>query len=448
MQIARLMERLVRRLLPRSFQGRSLLIVLMPLLITQIVALQLFYGNYLKVVSRRLADSVVSDLAFIVDSVEHMPGQRDWLITQARWRTQLEIDFHPGERLTTESAPFVLGPMDEDLTKAVLRVFDAPCHIDWKATRQSVRLEIALHDGILDVYIPRKRLDVGPIWLFVAWEVGSAILLFIIAGLFVGQQVRAVRRLAKAAENFGLGRDDGPIQPQGAREIRKAALAFNRMQARVNRFVTQRTAVLAGVSHDLRTPLTRLRLTLAMMPVEGSVEAQELRPDIEDMIADITEMERLIGSYLSFARGEGEEDPVPTDLLALVRDVAADTTRSGGEVLAIHAEQSLVVPVRPDAMRRVLINLAENARRHGGRMSFSLRRAGRSIEIILDDDGPGIAQSRRKDVFRAFSSTSGPDGGTGLGLTIARDIVAAHGGSVTLHNSPLGGLRVMLKLPR
>ncbi|NVN05900.1 two-component sensor histidine kinase [Asaia spathodeae] len=448
MRVARLTERVIRRLLPRSFQGRSLLIVLMPLLITQIVALQLFYGNYLNVVSRRLADGVVSDLSFIRDSVEHMPAQRDWLVTQARWRTQLEIDFHPGETLTTKNAPFVLGPMDEDLTNAVRRVFDAPCYIDWKATKQGVRLEIPLRDGVLDVIVPRKRLDVGPIWLFVAWEVGSAILLFIVAGLFVGKQVRAVRRLAKAAENFGLGRDDGPIRPQGALEVRKAALAFNRMQARVNRFVAQRTAVLAGVSHDLRTPLTRLRLTLAMMPVEGSVEAQELRPDIDDMVADIAEMERLIGSYLSFARGEGEEEPVPTDLATLIRDVAADTVRAGGEVLAIHAEQNLVVPVRPDAIRRVLINLAENARRHGGRMSFSLRQAGRMIEITLDDDGPGIAQSRRKDVFRAFNSTSGPEGGSGLGLTIARDIMAAHGGSVVLRNSPLGGLRVVLKLPR
>ncbi|NIE79715.1 MULTISPECIES: ATP-binding protein [Asaia] len=448
MKAARMLERVVRRLLPRSFQGRSLLIVLMPLLITQIVALQLFYGNYLNVVSRRLADSVVSDLAYIRDSVEHMPGQQDWILNQARWRTQLVIAFHPGARLTNAPAPFVLGPMDEDLTNAVRRVFDAPCYIDWNATRQSVRLDIPLHDGVLEVIVPRKRLDVGPIWLFVAWEVGSAILLFMVAGLFIGRQVRAVRRLAKAAENFGLGRDDGPIHPQGALEIRKAALAFNRMQARVNRFVTHRTAVLAGVSHDLRTPLTRLRLTLAMMPVEGSVEAQELRPDIEDMVADIAEMERLIGSYLSFARGEGEEDPVPTDLLALLRDVAAATTRAGGDVLAIHAEQGLTVPVRPDAMRRVLINLAENARRHGGRMMFSLRQTGRMVEITIDDDGPGIAQSRRKDVFRAFSSTAGPEGGSGLGLTIARDIMAAHGGSVVLRNSPLGGLRVMLKLPQ
>lgn len=448
MQPARLVERLVRRILPRSFQGRSLLIVLMPLLITQIVALQLFYGNYLNVVSRRLADSVVSDLAFIRDAVEHSPADQAWLVRQARWRTQLEIAFHPGKHLAVIRAPFVLGPMDEDLTNAVRRIFDAPCQIDWNATRQSVRLEIPLSDGVLDVIVPRKRLDVGPIWLFVAWEVGSAILLFIVAGLFIGRQVRAVRRLAKAAENFGLGRDDGPINPQGALEIRKAALAFNRMQARVNRFVTHRTAVLAGVSHDLRTPLTRLRLTLAMMPVEGAVEAQELRPDIEDMIADIAEMERLIGSYLSFARGEGEEDPVPTDLLAMLQDVAAATSRAGGEVLAIHAEQSLTVPVRPDAMRRVLINLAENARRHGGRMMFSLRQTGRMVEVTIDDDGPGIAQSRRKDVFRAFSSTAGPQGGTGLGLTIARDIMAAHGGSVVLRNSPLGGLRVMLKLPQ
>ncbi|WP_367160146.1 ATP-binding protein [Kozakia baliensis] len=444
---ARDFERVSRRFLPRSFFGRSLLIVLIPLLVTQAVALVLFYGTYLNVVSRRLSDSVVSELVLTMDMIEHAPQSTEWILSRARERTQLKIMFHSHQHLTTTGSTSVLGPMDEDLTHAIQMAFQRPCRIDWNATEQSVRIEIALHDGVLEVIAPRKRLDVGPIWLFVVWALGSSLLLFLIASLFIRNQVRAIRRLAQAAESFGLGRDMGPIHPEGAQEVRKAAVAFNRMQARVNRFVAQRTAVLAGVSHDLRTPLTRLRLSLAMIPTDGTIACADLRPDIEDMVADIGEMERLIGSYLSFARGEGSEEPVSTDLAALMQEVAQATTRAGGEVLAVHAEDHIIATVRPDAFRRVLINLADNARRHGGRMTFSLQRHDGMIEITIDDDGPGIAPSRRKQVFQAFNNGGSPTSGSGLGLTIVRDIMHAHGGNIALRNSPLGGLRVLLTLP-
>jgi len=194
------------------------------------------------------------------------------------------------------------------------------------------------------------------------------------------------------------------------------------------------------VSHDLRTPLTRLRLALAMMPADES-----LRQDLTDMSGDVDEMERLIGSYLSFARGEGTEQATPTDLAAMLEEVAASARRAGARV-SVEGPADLVLPLRPDAARRALTNLVDNARRHARRVALSVSRQGeRSVQVMVDDDGPGIPAEQREGLFRPFAS--GAAGGTGLGLTIARDIVRAHGGDIMLEDSPLGGLRARVQLP-
>ena len=286
---------------------------------------------------------------------------------------------------------------------------------------------------------PRKRLYTSMIYVYVLWLGGSSILLFSIAALFMRNQVRAIRRLAAAAENFGLGRDTGAIRPEGATEVRKAATAFNRMQERIRRFLTQRTEMLAGVSHDLRTPLTRLRLALAMLPAEG-----ELAAEAAEMTADVEEMERMITGYLAFARGEQAEQAQPVNLPLMLEDVAANARRAGAEV-GVDVPEPLTVQLRQDAMRRALTNLVDNARRYAGRISLSALAVGRSVLVMVDDNGPGIPLDRRESVFRPFES--GAAGGTGLGLTIARDIVRAHGGDITLEDSPLGGLRARVRLP-
>jgi two-component system osmolarity sensor histidine kinase EnvZ len=292
---------------------------------------------------------------------------------------------------------------------------------------------------VLDIKAPRKRLATGTIWLFVSWVVGTSLLLFGIAAAFMRNQVRAIRRLARSAEAFGMGREIPPIRPEGATEVRQAGAAFNRMQERIRRFLAQRTEMLAGVSHDLRTPLTRLRLALAMLP-----PSPELRQDIADMTADVEEMERMVSGYLSFARGEGTEQAEAVDLSSVLEDVAAGARRSGAVVdLAVPA--GLTLPLRADAIRRAITNLVDNARRHAERVTVAAVPQGRTVMVTVDDDGPGIPEARRESVFRPFES--GSSGGTGLGLTIARDIVRAHGGDIVLEDSPLGGLRARIRLP-
>ena len=440
------LDRPMRRVLPRSLLGRSLLILLIPLLVTQGISLELFYGSHLDIVSRRLSAAVAGEITETLLLLErtHRKADRDWLLQSAATQFQLGMVLRPHARLLWVGSTNVLGPWDEDLAAALGQI-GRPFDVDWISDPHTVNIHIQLPDGVLDVAAPRKRLDVGPIWIFVAWVAGSALLLFIVAALFMRNQVRAIRRLARAAEAFGMGRDPGPIRPEGAQEVRKAAGAFNRMQERILRFVAQRTAMLAGVSHDLRTPLTRLRLTLAMLPQAGRVEAETLAPDIGGMVADVEEMDRMIEGYLSFTRGEGAEQAEPVNLPMLLEEAAAAARRAGAEVLSVSVPPMPDIVLRQGAMRRVLANLLENARRHGGRIMLSAGAEARAVVVLIDDDGPGIPDHRREQVFRAFESGAG--GGTGLGLTIARDIVQAHGGDIWLEQSPLGGLRARIRLP-
>ncbi len=433
---------LLKRIFPRSLLWRSLLLILVPLIIVQAVALQIFYGSHLDIISRRFALAIAGEVATTVELLNRFPreGDRLWVLDNAWRQWEMAMHLEPRAVLPDARHTALIGPVDEDLAAALQARVGLPFTVDWASDPLSVLIRVQLPDAVLDVQAPRKRLYTGTIYLFVIWVVGSALLLFGISALFMRNQVRAIRRLAAAAEAFGMGRDTGPIKPEGATEVRQAGAAFNRMQERIRRFLQQRTEMLAGVSHDLRTPLTRLRLALAMLPAQD-----ELRQDVADMTADVEEMERMIRGYLSFARGEGTEQARVVDLVQLLEDVAAGARRTGATI-ALEAPAALYVPLRPDALRRAITNLVDNACRHARRMVVGVAAVGpRSIQVTVDDDGPGIPPERREGVFRAFES--GAAGGTGLGLTIARDIVRAHGGEIMLEDSPLGGLRARVQLP-
>jgi two-component system osmolarity sensor histidine kinase EnvZ len=431
----------LKRLTPRSLLGRTLLIMLIPLVVVQAIALQLFYGNHLSVVSRRLSSAIAGEIYYTVELLRQFqsPADREWILQMARDQFTLGIKLEPGAHLRPEKRINVLGPMDDDLAAALTEKFNVPFNMDWSSDPHSVLIRLQLPDGVLDVQAPRKRLAIGTVFLFVGWLVGSALLLFSIAALFMRNQVRAIRRLARSAEAFGMGRDVPPIRPEGAAEVRQAAAAFNRMQERIRRFLAQRTEMLAGVSHDLRTPLTRLRLALAMLP-----RTDEFRQDVAEMTADVEEMDRMIGGYLAFARGEGTEQAEAVNLASILDDVAAGARRAGAS-LVLDVPADLTLKLRADAVRRAITNLVDNARRHARHVALAAAAQGRSVLVTVDDDGPGIPADKRESVFRPFES--GSSGGTGLGLTIARDIVRAHGGEIILEDSPLGGLRARIRLP-
>ena len=439
---------MVRRVLPRSLLGRSLLIILVPLVITLAVALQIFYGTHLNIVSRRLASAAAGEIAATIDALGRAatPEDRAFQLDRAWDNFDLTARLETGRPLAANLPPLPLwrqvlvGPVDDDLAAGLRERVRKPFTLDWDSDPNAVVVRVQLADGVLEVAVPRKRLYTGTLSLFVAWLVGTALLLFGLAAWFMRNQVRAIRRLAAAAEAFGMGRDVGPIRPEGASEVRQAATAFNRMQERIRRFLTQRTEMLAGVSHDLRTPLTRLRLAFAMFPAAVAAEH-----DVAGMTGDLEEMDRMIGGYLAFARGEGAEQATVADLAGVLDEVAVSARRSGS-VVRTEAPPGLLLPLRADAFRRALTNIVDNARRHARHVVLSAAPSGaRLMQVTVDDDGPGIPPDRREGVFRAFAS--GADGGTGLGLTIARDIVRAHGGEIVLEDSPMGGLRARIMLP-
>ncbi len=431
----------VKRFLPRGLFGRSLLIVLVPLLAVLAVAYTIFYGSHLDMISRRLSGAVAGEIAETADLLERypLPDDQAWTLRDAWLTYEIPMRIAPNAKLPPDTHVNQLGPMDDDLATALREKVGRPFVMDWTSDPRYVLVRIQLPQGVLEAEAPRKRLYGSALYIFLLWLLGTAAVLFALAALFLRNQVRAIRRLAYAADAFGKGRDPGELRPEGAAEVRQAATAFNRMRERLLRFVQQRTEMLAGVSHDLRTPLTRMRLALAMLPSDPALGA-----DVAEMSADLDEMERMVGGYLAFARGEGEEPAREVDLSALLQEVAGAARRSGAAV-ELEAPDALSLTLRADAVRRAITNLVDNARRHARRVLLAAQRQGRTVIVTVDDDGPGIPPERRESVFRPFET--GARGGTGLGLTIARDIVRAHGGDIELLASPMGGLRAQVKLP-
>jgi two-component system osmolarity sensor histidine kinase EnvZ len=433
------LARALKALMPRGLLGRSLLIVLVPLVVVQAVALQLFYGTHMSIVSRRLSAAIAGEIAIVIDALERAPEYQERVLAGAYDRLELKMRLVPGLLEPAHERPPQLEVLERSLVTALEERLRRPVALDWQSDPISVILRTEMQGGLLEVDVPRKRLFAGTLSLFVAWLVGSSLLLFGIAALFLRNQVRSIRRLARAMDAFGRGHESAPLRPGGATEVRQAASAFNVMQERVRRFLAQRTQMLAGVSHDLRTPLTRMRLALVMMKVD---EAN--RQDIVDLTADLEEMDRMIGGYLAFARGVGEEKAEPTELAPLLDDVARHARRAGAEV-ALDRPEEVTLMLRADAFRRAITNLVDNARRHARRVAIAAQAVPGGVCLTVDDDGPGIPPERRADVFRPFEAGAG--GGTGLGLSIALDVVRAHGGDIALEDSPLGGLRVRVTVP-
>jgi two-component system osmolarity sensor histidine kinase EnvZ len=279
--------------------------------------------------------------------------------------------------------------------------------------------------------------------LFILWMVVSALILMGIAIIFLRNQVRPIERLARAADSFGKGRAVPDFKPYGATEVRRAAQAFITMRERIERHISQRTEMLAGVSHDIKTPLTRLKLALAMLPDNA---------DTAPMRDDIAEMEHMLDEYLAFARGEGGEESQVTDLAGLVRDAtnaAAKAHQRDG--IRIKTPANVMVSVKRAGLRRVLANLIDNALKHGANVAVTLSQDDRLVEIAVEDDGPGIPEDRRDESFRPFhrldQGRNLQSGGSGLGLSIARDIARAHGGDIILDDSKMGGLKATVRLP-
>lgn len=437
------MDAYIKKFLPRSLLGRSLMILVVPLVLLQVISAFVFYEAHWDKVSQYLARGLAGDVGAMVDLVRDNPTEegleRAFEISRNRFNMQAEL--RKGEILSNTKEivqgslpdPFFLSALDERV--------GLPYHIVVPDDDKTITIEVQLSDSILAVTALKKRLFSSTTYVFVLWMVGSSLLLFGVAIIFMRNQVRPIRRLAIAADAFGKRQDVERFKPEGAREVRQAATAFLKMKARIERQIEQRTRMLAGVSHDLRTPLTRMKLQLAMM---GESD------DTKDLSEDILEMEHMLEGYLAFARGEGGEATAETNLSELIETIVSAMKRKG-ILIDYHCEGQIYLTIRPHAFRRAVTNVIENAGRYGEHVSVRVGKRNDMVEVTIDDDGPGIDPDKREDVFKPFfrldQSRNVQTGGVGLGLSIVQDVVRGHGGDIQLSDSPQNGLRARLRFP-
>ncbi len=434
---------LVKRILPRTLFGRSLLIIVSPLILLQVISTHIFYDRHWDTITRRLSSSIAGDISMVLNMLRENSGpeNRTAIFNRARDTFGFIITIEPGVILPNKTTP-ANERIDHFLTIALEERIGRRFQIDTSAFKERVIIDVQLPEAVLRVVAPGDRLFSSTTYIFIMWMVGSSLILFAVASIFMRNQIRPIRRLALAVDSFGKGRlVDEDFRSGGALEVRQAASAFNLMRERIYRQIRQRTDMLSGVSHDLRTPLTRMKLQLAMLGRS---------PEIDELKADVAEMEKMIEGYLTFARGEGDEEAAETDLSIVVDEVVTQWKRNGAAIDA-HVEGRLEAWCRPNAVKRCLDNLIANANRYGTHIWIRAGKRGDVTEIAVDDDGPGIEEDAREAVFRPFfrldHSRNPETGGTGLGLAIARDIARAHGGDIVMETSPHGGLRALVRLP-
>ncbi len=440
-------EGLVKRALPRGLFGRSLIIIVAPVVILQAIVSYVFFERDIDASTRRLSRDIAADVSFLIALEDNYPPrERAELRRLASRMLRFDISFLPGQRIPPPAKQHRhQSTIDQALDDIIAQQIGEVRHFQTSRLGDDFDIRVEVRDGVLRMIVPRERATVSAPDIFILWMVGSSLILLAVAILFLRNQVRPIERLARAADAFGKGRAVPDFKPYGASEVRRAAKAFLTMRERLERHLQQRTEMLAGVSHDLKTPLTRVRLQLAMM---------DDSPDIEAMRKDVIEMEHMLDEYLEFARGEGGEQAGPVDALSLVRDSAERAVRSrltDSSRISIAAAEPMTLMVRPRAVGRCITNLVDNALKYGRQVHLSLWRDERTAHICVDDDGPGIPESQREEAFRPFHrldvGRNLQTGGVGLGLAIARDIARAHGGDVVLGDSPQGGLRAILRLP-
>jgi two-component system, OmpR family, osmolarity sensor histidine kinase EnvZ len=440
----RRMSRWLNSVMPKGLYARALLIIILPMVILQSVVAFVFMERHWNVVTQRLSAGVVADIAALVEVYKGYPQDADQQKIRkiAQDRLGLVVDFLPLSDMPPPGPKPFFSLLDSTLSDELRKQIGRPFWIDTVGKSALVEIRVQLDNTVMRVLARRSAAYASNSEIFLLWMVGTSLVLIGVAIVFLRNQIKPILRLADAAESFGKGREAPNFRPRGAREVRRAAAAFIEMKGRVERAMEQRTAMLAGVSHDLRTVLTRFTLELALI--------KKKTPETEAMKKDIDEMARMLEAYLAFARGDLGESAAPTDVAALLDELKNDAERNGHKTsVAFHGPPT--VTVRPAAFKRCLGNLVSNAARYAPSVSITGFRDHRYLSVTVDDDGPGIAAEMREEVFKPFlrldDARNQDQGGTGLGLAIARDIARSHGGDIALGDSPMGGLRAIVRVP-
>ena len=436
--------RWLAKVMPKRLYARSLIIIIAPMVLLQSVIAYVFMERHWQMVTERLSTAVVRDISAIIDIIETYPQDDNYnnITRIAQQRMGLNISILPPDPLPAPGPKPFFAILDYFLSEEITRQINRPFWIDTVGDSDLVEIRIRLDNSVLRVFAMRSQAYASNTGIFLSWMIGTALVLLIIAIFFLRNQIKPIQQLAAAADSFGRGlpMPEG-FEPQGAEEVRRAGTAFLRMRKRIERQIEQRTMMLSGVSHDLRTILTRFKLQLAL--ARGSFDTEPLEQDIADM-------QNMLEGYLAFARGEGSENIGELDLDALMQKLAKDAAlRDRG--FDYHIEGSPLVQLKPKAFSRLIGNLVSNSFRYAKNVNVAIVHKDDNLIITVDDDGPGIPVNMREEVFKPFfrldEARNQDASGTGLGLSIAQDIARSHGGNIVLDDSPKGGLRVVVEIP-
>nr|CAD6410494.1 two-component sensor histidine kinase [Rhizobium sp. Q54] len=435
-------KRRAKRLLPTRLYTRSVLIVIIPMLLLQSVVAAVFMERHWRMVTERLSEGVTRDIAALIATIEIYPNDPGYAnISRIADELNLTVAIEEGGQLPPPRPKPFFSILDGILADQISAQIQRPFWIDTVGDSRLVEIRVKLEDKVLRVFTRRNQTYASNTHIFLVWMAGTALALIGISILFLRGQIRPILMLAQAAEAFGKGQKMPEFTPRGADEIRLAGSAFILMRERIERQIEQRTAMLSGVSHDLRTILTRFRLQLALA---GD------RPELQGMAQDVDDMQKMLEGYLAFAKGDAEEDVGSLQLSELLEKIRSDFALKGKR-MTYEVEGEDVIAVRPNAFGRLVHNLAANSERYADTLHVEARHTARWLTLTFDDNGPGIPEGSREDVFKPFfrldEARNIDTSGTGLGLSIVRDIAHAHGGNVTLSDSPQGGLRAVVRVP-
>lgn len=413
------------------------------MVLLQSVLAFVFLERHWELVTQRMSEAVAREMAAVVALIETYPQESDIqaIVDIASRDLGLRVSVLPEASLPTASSQPFFNLLDRTLAREINTAVKKPFWIDTVGDSTVIEARILLDDKVVRIFARRSQAYATNSHIFLVWMVGTSLVLLFIAVIFLRNQIRPIQRLAKAAERFGRGHSITDLDHSGAREVRQASHALVEMGERIERQVEQRTTMLAGVSHDLRTILTRFRLQLAMM--EASEDSRALLEDVDDM-------EGMLNDYMAFASDNAQEATASADLDQLLGSLCEHANLQNVPCsYTIKGETQ--IDVRPNAFKRCLGNLVSNACRYGTLVEISAVHEDNVLTIIIDDNGPGIPEEAREDVFKPFfrldEARNQDESGTGLGLAIARDIALAHGGEISLEDSPLGGLSAELKIP-
>ena len=424
--------------LPKGLYSRSLLIIIIPVVVLQGILTFVFLDRHWQLVTRKLSSAVASEIATFIDVVPSLGLNK--VIELSERFYDAEVNYIPNKKLIN-NPPKPINLVENTLSKELSKNINNSFWVDAHTYEKRVIVQIEKKEGIYEFIIPRRNVYATNSHIFLVWMVISSLLLVSVAVIFMRQQIKPIEKLSKAAQQFGLGKKMENFKPSGATEVRRAAEAYLKMQERIERFIEQRTLMLAGVSHDLRTPLTRLKLQIEMLSDD--------KTNIE-LLSDVNEMQKMLENYLDFAEDVTREKATKTDLKKMISEIIdSESTKSKTIELDIKNYESIFFECRTIAMKRCITNLLNNACSYGDRIRISLERKKDIIDISIEDNGPGIDKSDYDKAIKPFirldSSRNQNIPGSGLGLSISQDITSNHGGKLIMSKSNLGGLKVQLK---